>query len=805
MHLLQAQDKCVHLYADSTALHEMPHFGNNQFLFDLIDSIEGASSAVLARTGSDGLSNNIFHIPIVSVIHYTGNDTNTNVRKDMVEHMINQMNEVFAQNDVKIFFYNKRIIYGGSNGFTPNKPFFDGAFSTFTWLLGNSDADALTLHFAIDADGYDGLAVSPWIPFINKYVALTLMKSGSNTGPDVGVYTNYSTKTMIHEVGHTLGLLHTHHPGRSFINTLLDKSNAECSKCFQEPVNNMRANEWWCFVIPGRCSGCRKCEINGDLLCDTDADPDQSVIGFLSGCSYTYTGGNSDYLKDKYNDFWLPNGANNATRNVMSYVRNFGDCAKEFTRAQKGVMYHYTRRHGPNIGIANPALFYTNDNIDVYENDNLWKRNNNAGNAYTFTKDGLNNKIALNASQYHTFHHIFDRDGAAPLLPVANDVDWLYFQVQANKSHIIETTEVPGQAKPDTKIELYTINTSTGNVAATALASNDNISSSNKFSRITRTLSPGYYAVKVTNNITVTSNAGSKGHYKIAVYDCYNKSSIAIVAPEHVCNIPQTASLVNVPVGFTITWTSQNLTIIGSNIGATIQFARTSTMPSVGKLIATVTAPNCEPYTWEKKVNTGIPGRWAALFGINSTCDFGLETGFPIYLEQGTQATFSVTFANPEAFGITDIDWDFTCGYELNRQLYNTQLGLRSDLTVMVGTGGSCGELKARPKNACGEFGQWKIKDTEYSIFNCSPWAMRLSPNPVQYELTIELEGKDAELLVNKEFEYILTDQQGKILIQNVMKDPSMKIDVSKFMPGMYNILFKQDTKTANYWFFKTN
>jgi len=72
-----------------------------------------------------------------------------------------------------------------------------------------------------------------------------------------------------------------------------------------------------------------KCEINGDFLCDTDADPNQ--IDNVTGCVYNHPA-SGDFREDNWGDLWTP-----PTRNVMSYTT--ADCRDEFSRHQTGIMW----------------------------------------------------------------------------------------------------------------------------------------------------------------------------------------------------------------------------------------------------------------------------------------------------------------------------------------------------------------------------------------------------------------------------------------------------------------------------------
>lgn len=96
---------------------------------------------------------------------------------------------------------------------------------------------------------------------------------------------------VAHETGHCLGLYHTHEGGANGI----------------EYVD--------------RTGGCKNCETHGDLLCDTPADPDLSIPGYMAGC--TYVGNAADNCGFSY----VPDPAN-----VMAYSQ--GICQDQFTTGQ---------------------------------------------------------------------------------------------------------------------------------------------------------------------------------------------------------------------------------------------------------------------------------------------------------------------------------------------------------------------------------------------------------------------------------------------------------------------------------------
>ena len=108
---------------------------------------------------------------------------------------------------------------------------------------------ALNVHFVIQSDPtpfqevWDGRAQFP----------------SYNPNYACAVRTNFGVQAtsavLAHEVGHTLGLFHTHHPGRNSSH----EKNEDCGNCYQESVSRTRTQGLACVSTIGQ----RKCEAMG--------------------------------------------------------------------------------------------------------------------------------------------------------------------------------------------------------------------------------------------------------------------------------------------------------------------------------------------------------------------------------------------------------------------------------------------------------------------------------------------------------------------------------------------------------------
>lgn len=154
---------------------------------------------------------------------------------------------------------------------------------------------------------------------MNVHIVNTAPAAGRARTPGNRLYiSNNSANTLTHEFGHNFGLQHTHN-GR----WPCDGDNETCADCWQEPVSRSLGQPAWCGNFDNR----KKCEVNGDKLCDTAGEPNQ--FGLVnSSCQYDFTNGDAT---DNWGATWKPN-----TRNYMSY--SIHACRTQFTYGQIGCM-----------------------------------------------------------------------------------------------------------------------------------------------------------------------------------------------------------------------------------------------------------------------------------------------------------------------------------------------------------------------------------------------------------------------------------------------------------------------------------
>lgn len=246
-------------------------------------------------------------------------DGSGNISLSQVNQVINGLNQLFS-NNTNIRFYLLCEISEMNNSDIAN----DGDQYFDQMCLYYKESGAINVHFIIDSNSdWGGKAHFPNDSTVGlRYTCAIEQHSVSEMGA-----------ILAHEIGHTLGLYHTHSAGRSWSHT----NNGGCGDCHQESVSRTRRQNLGCIGTNNEL----KCDVNGDFLCDTAADPElSSPLVQYQACNYT-----SSYT-DNWGEIWTPN-----VNNIMSY--SYYTCRNYFSPLQVGKMnYYYTQ-----IGISYP--FYS--------------------------------------------------------------------------------------------------------------------------------------------------------------------------------------------------------------------------------------------------------------------------------------------------------------------------------------------------------------------------------------------------------------------------------------------------------------
>ncbi len=229
--------------------------------------------------------------------------------------MIDELNFTYASN-TNIKFYLLCDIEEINNGSYAH--YAHNYYANF--FLNNRTQGALNVHFVISSlpnpnQQWNGIAYLPWQDIPYSSAVSTLDRTLSQIG-----------STLAHEIGHNLGLRHTHDVARSS-----EEYNEDARDCYQEAVSRSKKQGLFCLST----INIRKCEINGDELCDTEADPGIRKPGkltylFPNSCDYNPSIGGVD----NWGNVWTP-----TVSNIMSYAPSY--CRTSFSPLQVAKMYGY--------------------------------------------------------------------------------------------------------------------------------------------------------------------------------------------------------------------------------------------------------------------------------------------------------------------------------------------------------------------------------------------------------------------------------------------------------------------------------
>ncbi len=196
---------------------------------------------------------------------------------------------------------------------------------------------------------------------------------------------------FIHEFGHFLGLFHTHAWGVNDDGT--------------ELIDGCQG--------PGYGQGEADCCITGDLVCDTDADP--NLYGFGSTSCTDPSNAGAQYCVDDVADLsdcnqpascgggaytFLPN----TSENIMSYNVNIG-CQNKFSECQKAKMLDALTNVYFNMCCPDPARFFSNTNDtqkQICVGDPIPTFNADAGDCYNWYSSATGGNL-LNGSPVSSF------------------------------------------------------------------------------------------------------------------------------------------------------------------------------------------------------------------------------------------------------------------------------------------------------------------------------------------------------------------------------------------------------------------
>jgi hypothetical protein len=582
----------------------LPWYGDEDdvFLNTFYDSLESAMGThPLAR----GIVQNVwFRIPIHFWIYQISPTNAGGVNPGFLpderglQILMDELNTAFRNNGIKIQFYLDCYEYVNN----PMGITVDGAVQENTLANSYRKTGKINVHIVDGLDGASG-------KFNPIYNAIFIRREIST---DVE-----RAQTFTHEVGHFLGLVHTHF--------------GKGSGCFEEPVTRGRK----LTPCPNGVGYSKRCKWTGDLLCDTPADPN------MGGDTPDHLRPNNNdctYIRgqlDQYGDTYKP-----AVNNYMAYG-NHG-CRTNFTSGQIKWMYWWLKNVQMPLSLgAGWLMVNTNTAFDIYEPDNA---------------DIAARFISLGETQEHSFF------GAA-------SGAWLRFQYPSSESSGIlrlEIRDIMGTS-PVNEINVYTRNLN-GTAGARLTSLVPVVLSGVRYIDLS-------CATLIPNNeylVEITRDQNNLGRYEVALMDV--AESAAISGPTLICangNFTVQNQLVNTSV----TWSSSNPA--GLSIHPTTGVAnRVNNFNGQVTVIATISV-ECGSFQRESEIWLGRPLAdintliWTGTRGVNpvntspgatyvfrvdavpntSTYTWVLPSGFSVYGGMNTTSNMSIYITTPTSSG----------------------------------------------------------------------------------------------------------------------------------------------------------
>ena len=407
---------------------QLPWFGNPNYLPAFMDSINRIHNISNSRVEN----NIIWRIPIRFWILTERTTSPPNLLNDSedqflpqerdLQRLVDDVNFAFrtadAPTNIRFYMEPARLLNVNNSDMSDT--------NLFLHLSANPafrDSDAINVYIRSADDGgqyttslLDGYIVIPRVTYTDSGLATSLT----------------------HEIGHYLGLAHTH----QYVDI----------PCFREPVMRGNAIDPTCLLIGNYNPFVARCSYTGDALCDTEADPNMRWSrSQYSNANCSHNGTVKDYRGDTYRPLvhnYMAYGNNGRSTNSLASTI----CRSQFTRDQVGVMqYRLQNTLRGRFGIW--KVDAAGRGFDMYEPNNTINGAENVrgivDNGVTISgRRGLTNALQLNLPQTHSFHNsldgqVRDNEDWIPIeRPVNGIIDNYTITVQSTIANLIEDIEV---------------------------------------------------------------------------------------------------------------------------------------------------------------------------------------------------------------------------------------------------------------------------------------------------------------------------------------------------------------------------
>lgn len=261
-------------------------------------------NCAITNSSSCSASNDLFRIPVVYTLSNSSCSTSIPSTTEL-QAQIDVMNDFYVCQGIDIFYYLPTNISAAPGGIRSGN--FGCTYNSSSIADLPNVVNVYVFSNTGNGTGCNGFAPLPFSTnsstaivmshnCYNNYVYTSGSLNCSNVNMGLG-------QVLVHEFGHYLGLYHTHNTGNG-----CDDPNTASDDC-----------------------------TNGDLIQDTDEDPDFS--GGEIGCTGCNTGGPSSSctFNNSNSPACQPYGTPNTLDNIMSY-NLFAGCISDFSTCQKAKM-----------------------------------------------------------------------------------------------------------------------------------------------------------------------------------------------------------------------------------------------------------------------------------------------------------------------------------------------------------------------------------------------------------------------------------------------------------------------------------
>lgn len=277
----QQQFGCGVQPIDSATAVNLPWYDNNQALSDYLQARIGTTDP-----SARGDSNPLYFIPVRLVIYRDNAGSElSSISSAFANDILDATNDIFFNAQSAIQFYVVDVDFVNNNFYRTDISDFGNTIDLFA---SNKEYGPVNIHFIKNTKGSfsntSGYAISPFYPAVPTTEWSCFVRThGAKGRGDENVQNDFDeiSTTLAHELGHVFGLLHTHHPGRLLSLASNDDNATIENSCYQEFRSRVAENYWYdgCTSTNNK----KKCQINGDFLCDTEADPNVSYEEFSNG------------------------------------------------------------------------------------------------------------------------------------------------------------------------------------------------------------------------------------------------------------------------------------------------------------------------------------------------------------------------------------------------------------------------------------------------------------------------------------------------------------------------------------------